>query len=484
MSADVDPSRLDHLVVLMLENRSFDCLLGYLYELDSPARFVGDGDHVFGGVAGLTLTNPDDEEPPRLVPVTKAPWQAPDDMCHPCPDPGELHHPNVNRQLYGTSDPDPLPYPEPMNGFVRDYIAEMIRQSWVHGRPSYEQYARVMQCFPPEATPVTSGLARAFAVSDAWFASVPSQTFCNRSFLHSAQSHGFVDNSDYVKWLENDAPTIFDRLSGAGRDWRIYWDPEDGFSLTGLLHRRARLRYADHWRSIDAFEADCVAGTLPAYSFIEPRLFVNHNDMHPPVWINPIVHSSILAGELLVNRVYDAVRRGKDWERTLLLIVFDEHGGTYDHVPPPRGAKPPLANPPYPLEAGFRFERFGVRVPAIFVSPWVSERTVVRATGSTPFDHTSVLSTLARRWSLEPLTDRDRAAPDFTSVVGLRDTPRPNIPTFVPRRYTPLPVAAALAAAPSSLHRDVVGLASAVRGVEAPALSTLGDALQHLRRLV
>ena len=126
MGADVDPSRLDHLVVLMLENRSFDCLLGYLYEHDAPERFVGDGDPVFGGVAGLTLTNPDDRTPPRLVPVTKAPWQSAGDMCHPCPDPGELHHPNVNRQLYGTSDPDPPPHPAPMNGFVLDYMADSL----------------------------------------------------------------------------------------------------------------------------------------------------------------------------------------------------------------------------------------------------------------------------------------------------------------------------------------------------------------------
>ena len=92
-------------------------------------------------------------------------------------------------------------------------------------------------------------------------------------------------------------------------------------------------------------------------------------------------------------------------------------------------------------------------------------------------------SVLARRWGLAPLTDRDRAAPDFTSVVGLRDSPRPDSPTFVPREYTPLPVDAALAAAPSSLHRDVVGLASAVHGIEASALSTLGEAVEHLRRL-
>jgi phospholipase C len=155
----------------------------------------------------------------------------------------------VNRQLYGDEVvPQPgqrIPDPAPMDGFVRDYIREWTSDPL--RRPDHDDYARIMHCFPPEATPVTSGLAQAFAVSDAWFASVPSQTFCNRSFLHSAQSHGFVNNSDYVKWNENDAPTVFDRLTercGAGRDWRIYWDPEDLVPI-GVRHREVEADDAD-----------------------------------------------------------------------------------------------------------------------------------------------------------------------------------------------------------------------------------------------
>ena len=167
----------------------------------------------------------------------------------PCPDPGEYLVPHVNRQLYGDEVvPQPgqrIPDPAPMDGFVRDYIREWTSDPL--RRPDHDDYARIMHCFPPEATPVTSGLAQAFAVSDAWFASVPSQTFCNRSFLHSAQSHGFVNNSDYVKWNENDAPTVFDRLTercGAGRDWRIYWDPEDLVPI-GVRHREVEADDAD-----------------------------------------------------------------------------------------------------------------------------------------------------------------------------------------------------------------------------------------------
>src|SRR5436305_3410189 len=141
-------------------------------------------------------------------------------MCMPCPDPGEFYTPHDNRQIYiqdvVPSDISKLPDPAPMSGFVQDYI-RTIRSSedWNGQEPPFSQYRSIMSCFPPEATPVTSGLARAFGVSDEWFASVPSQTFCNRSFLNSAQSHGFVTNSDYVKWvLENRGTTVFERLAG------------------------------------------------------------------------------------------------------------------------------------------------------------------------------------------------------------------------------------------------------------------------------
>lgn len=479
---DPNLDKFDHLVVLMLENRSFDALLGYLYDGDRPRTFIGGGDPVFRGVSGLDLANPDRGIPPRLVPVATAPWRTPDDMCQPCPDPGEFLRPHVNQQLYGEDDVDRLPARAPMIGFVRDY--ERVLRDGGHSA-TYDDYRKIMHCFPPEATPVTSGLARAFAVSDAWFASVPSQTFCNRSFLVSGQSHGFVCNANYVKWSRNDAPTVFDRLTaalGPGHDWRLYWDPEDVVPVTCLVNPAIdRCRYADRLRPFSEFKHDCRAGRLPAFTLIQPRLIVNHDDMHPPVPINPFVHSSILAGELLVNEVYEAVRHGARWDRTLLVVLFDEHGGSYDHWAPPLGATPPVAVPPYPLEDDFHFDRFGVRVPAIFVSPYVPERAVIRAPGPTPFDHTSVIRTLCRRFDLAPLTDRDRAAPDFAAVLSLPlDRPRP-APTFTPRPYSPVPWAVALDGGLSSLHRDVLGLAACARGISIDGLATVGDVLAALR---
>jgi phospholipase C len=465
----------DHLVVLMMENRSFDNLLGYLYEGDAPARFVGRGEASFRGVADREdLTNPDSGDPPRLVPVGKAPYATPEDMCHPCPDPGEFYRPHVNRQVYGVDDVPGdaalLPDPAPMSGFVEDYIrAIKSQEAWDGVEPSFDHYRRIMDCFTPEAAPVINGLARAFAVSDEWFCSVPSQTFCNRSFVHSGQSHGFVNNADYVKWHDNTAPTIFERLTaalGPGRDWRVYWDHEDVLPLTRLIHPRLRHGAFDgNFRSFASFAADCAAGDLPAYTFIQPRLIIDHNDMHPPVVLNARVQSSVLAGELLINEVYDAVRAGRSWLRTLLVITFDEHGGCYDHWPPPGGATPPVASPDYPLEDGFRFNRFGVRVPAIFVSPLVAPGTVVRAAGDTPFDHTSLIRTLCSRWGLEPLTGRDRAAPDIGGVLMLADAEaRTETPAMSPRPYTPTSPGEAHEGLLSGMQRELARLIAHVLG--------------------
>ncbi len=480
----------DHVIVLMMENRSFDNLLGFLYENDQPAHFIGRGERRFRGVAGRgDLTNPDNRRPPALYPVRKAPLETPEDMCHPCPDPGEEHSPHINRQLYG-EDPVPpsaLAEPAPMNGFVIDYIEAVKAQIAIDGEEATpDVYRRIMNCFTPEALPVTNGLARQFACSDEWFCSVPSQTFCNRSFFHSGQSNGWVNNSPFLKWTGNHSPTIFERLSGkfaTGDDWRIYWDHKDVAPMTKLIHPTLlHRRYGGHFRTFEKFKDDCATGDLPAYTFIQPRLIFDHNDMHPPVSLVRKVHSSLLAGELLINEVYDAVRKGTRWMRTLLVITFDEHGGCYDHWPPPTGAAPPVADPPYELEKGFRFDRFGVRVPTIFVSPYVAPGTVVRADGDTPFDHTSMIRTLCEKWDLEGLTDRDRAAPDFASVFNLRrDDGRAETPAFTPRPYTPISVKDAHGSLLSSFQRALGHLIGHHRGVQVPHdVETVGDLLGHV----
>ena len=204
--------------------------------------------------------------------------------------------------------------------------------------------------------------------------------------------------------------------------------------------------------------------------------------MHPPFWLHPHVASSVLAGEDFVQEVYDAVRHGKRWDRTLLVITFDEHGGLYDHVVPPLNATPP-DDPPTAGDEGFRFDRFGLRVPTLFVSPYVEEGTVVRASGATPFDHTSIIKTLCERWELEGLTARDRAAPSFAPVLSRSaDQPRLETPEVTPRPYERLPEPKAHEAPLGHLGQQALELSSAVMGEAVPVVKTAGEAVAHLFR--
>ena len=316
-----------------------------------------------------------------------------------------------------------------MNGFVADYIgafaAEMGRQ------PTYDEYSQIMTGYTPEQMPVLSTLARGFATFDHWFAEVPSQTFTNRSFFHAASASGFVVNAPYGNFpVHNNAETLFERLESSGLTWRVYCDPPSPATFTGLIHgARLRDRFATNILTTDQFYEDVVKGTLPTYSFIEPNMLHGHNDMHPPfAMLMPGLSfdppSSLVGGEALLAQVYDAIRssessRGSNCFNTLLMVLFDEHGGTYDHVPPPAATPPDPSGPAGQM--GFTFDRLGVRLPAVAISPWVSERTVI----NDPYRHTSVIRTMRERWNLgRPLTARDADAPDLRPVLTL-DRPRP-----------------------------------------------------------
>jgi phospholipase C len=445
MSANLD--KIDHIVVLMLENRSFDNMLGWLYDPDNLPPFdkVPRG-QTFEGLSGKGLSNP---IPPYAhdaergaVPVGKA-----TSSNIPNPDPGEEYY-HINTQLFGTvSPPDnrwkpfnrkpynlPTPVPElaPMNGFVTDFCNNFVA---LKGRePRYEEYKNIMDCFTPNQVPVISGLANSYAVCDHYHASVPSQTFCNRAFVHSATSNGFVVNAPYFNWLFTHAQTVFNRIQDAGRaglTWKVYYDELNLASITWMLQPALRPYRQSNFFHMDEFFNDARAGTLPSYSFIEPRLVVNHNDQHPPVDDFLFTHSE-LAGEQLMNDVYQAVRRGKSWEHTLLIITYDEHGGCYDHVAPP-GCVPP--DPHHPVgQYDFRFDRLGLRLPTVLVSPYIEPGTIVH----TVFDHTSIVKTVTQRWGLAPLTERDKAANDLSQVLTLNQ-PRTDIPDIQPLPFQRVP---------------------------------------------
>jgi phospholipase C len=445
---------LDHIVVVLFENRSLDNVLGHLY---GP----GDG-KTFDGVIGKSLSNPIPEWAEHGADREVVPYAVATDMDSPNPDSGE-EYPHTNTQLYNVLSEEnrfkrgeqisaPWNAPQPgqtptMDGFVTDYIstftAEMGRQ------PGYDEYSQIMAGFTPSQVPVLNGLARAFGVFDHWFCEVPSQTLMNRSFWTAATSSGFTLNSPALKWLtSNDAETIFNRLEEHGQTWKVYVSEPMPFSATGLIHfPRLQGRLATHFVPFAQFEVDAACGALPNFSLIEPCMTMGHNDYHPaygpalasgagiPTADRP---SSILGGEAFLARIYDAYRgmqsgAGSNVWNTTLLVGWDEPGGTYDHVPPP--AVPP-PDPGAPAgECGFTFDRSGYRVPAIIVSPWVAEGTVCNQ----EHRHTSLIATLRERWNLgDPFTGRDAAARTFSYAFTL-DLPRD--PKFWPVP-TPRPVPA------------------------------------------
>lgn len=495
----------DHVVVLMFENRSFDNLLGSLY---SPGQVPS-----FEGTMGRDLSNP---VPPDLGiegPATVS-YHVAGRMDTPDPDPGE-EYPHVNTQLFGTVAPESnrfrdvdemsAPFNSPvdslsvprLNGFVADY-ANVFRVEM--GRsPSYPELSQVMSGFTPDQVPVLSDLARGFAVFDHWFCEVPSQTYANRSFFHAASSSGFVDNGPFGKFATlNDAPTILERLESAGRTWRVYIDPEQILPATALIHaRRLAPYFATHFHTIFDFYHDAQEGTLPDYAFLEPNMFHPHTDMHPPgaAKVRQALHlpapQAILGGERLLAQVYEAVRTsssptGSNYANTLLLVTFDEHGGTFDHVPPPPAPPPGDSSR---TEKGFRFDRSGVRVPTLAVSAWVDAGTVV----TSEFRSTSVIRTLRERWNLgPPLTRRDAFAPDLSPLLT-RSAPRnPDDWPLVPRPPEPLfaKILSEIDTPLSRLERDLIGEALAHeatvegRPVAADARSIRRrDARGHLKRI-
>jgi phospholipase C len=430
---------LDHVVVVVFENRSLDNMLGRLY---GP----GDG-KTFEGVAGKDLTNPIPEWAEHGADRKVVPYTAATDMDSPNPDTGE-EYPHTNTQLFnilpeanrfklGTEISAPYNAPEPgqvptMDGFVTDYISTLTAE--LGRQPTYEEYSQVMTGFTPEQIPVLSGLARGFGVFDHWFCEVPSQTFTNRSFWTAATASGFVVNEPVPNWLaDNTAETIFNRLEEHGKTWKVYVAEPDRFSATGLIHYpRLKDRFGTHFVPFAQFETDAASGELPDFSFIEPCLILGHGDYHPAVShalghgiVIPGVDppSSILGGEAFLARIYNAYQAmqspaGSNIWNTTLLIGWDEPGGTFDHVPP--GPVPPPDPSAPPGQLGFRFDRSGYRVPAIVISPWVAEGEVFNE----EHRHTSLIATLREQWGLgDPLTARDAAARTFSHAFTL-DAPR------------------------------------------------------------
>ncbi|MEO6779282.1 MAG: alkaline phosphatase family protein [Gemmatimonadaceae bacterium] len=428
---DFMQSKIKHVVYYMLENRSFDHVLGWLHsKADENLHVVGPAGPYKG--ASAQMYNMDGAQ---KVPLTKfkngklsKDWVLEmfnDDPYHDLSD--------VLRQMF---------YDHP-NGYEDRAQPDMGGFVWNNGN------SQVMETFTPEQLPILNGLAGEYAVSDEWFCSMPSCTDANRAFGLTGSSQGqcnnFMDPPQYIFWPEQPhRASIWKTLWANGiTDWKLFNSTEwmaHVFSYQLFLDGQiptvdasvaaGQNRYV---APVDDFYASALAGTLPAFSYIEP------------IWIGATGTTSyhpgedVVAGEIQLNKIYDSIRKGPDWEETLLIITFDEHGGIFDHVPPPYAVNP------WPNDAvdGFRYDMLGPRVPGIMVSPWIEPQTVFRSSTGTAYDHTSIIATVLEwfgiprsRWFLG---ERAQRAPTLENVLT-RSTPRPEAPVFTPpydKNYPP-----------------------------------------------
>jgi phospholipase C len=269
--------------------------------------------------------------------------------------------------------------------------------------------------------PALHTLGRNFGICDQWFSSLPGPTWPNRFFALTGTSAGHVEMPDGVNmstlnaFLEQTQPTIFDRLNEKNIGWKVYYhDIPQSLALAGQRQPQNAIRYFPFKQFLeDTSEA---ADSFPQFSFIEPRYYgVDQNDDHPP--------HDIMKAQGLVAEVYNALRAKKDlWESTLLIVLYDEHGGFYDHV------VPPSTNPPDSNAYGYDFKQLGIRVPALLVSPWIEAGPI-----QTKFDHTSLLKYLCDKWRLNSIGARVDQAESFSQFIAQkpRTEPRTDTPTSI-----------------------------------------------------
>ena len=379
-------SPFKHLVVLMMENRSFDHMVGYLKSANYPIEGL-DGDE----------TNPSADGSPAIQVSPNA--RSINDLN---PDPAH-EFPDVNVQIFGNPNGTDTGQAK-MQGFVQNYASHSGNAA--HG-------ANIMKCFHAGTLPVLSTLAQEYAICDHWFSSVPGSTIPNRLFAHAATSGDSLTQDAIL--APATAKTIFQIIDDPNNDatYRIY-TPGASILMANFYLAHQQNKFFDYSR----FKDDCEGDLLPEYTFIEPvydddlnrgRLA---NSQHPDFAVD--------AGESLIAEVYRAVCSSPSWNDTLLLIVYDEHGGLYDHVTPPTLIRDPrYPDIPPTKDFGFRFDRLGVRVPAVFVSPRIKRGTILRQ----QFDHCSIVATVRKLFCLDqtPFNWREAQALTFEGIANLAD---------------------------------------------------------------
>jgi phospholipase C len=378
----------DHIVVVMMENHSFDNLLGAIAQSGQPKAHGLRFDRA--GRARNTNPNANGEAVPSFViPTTaQAPsvtqtWNA------------------THTQIDGGR----------MDGFVRSVESEEPMGYWT-----------------ADVLPFAYSFARTFTLANRWFCSAPCQTYPNRRFLMAGTAYGDIaTNTESLKDPPPPNGTVFDRLSAYGISWRNYFtDLPQTAIIPSVIEK-----YPANLAPTSQFFLDCAAGTLPSVSFVDPE-FGLLTDIGGPLSSLPGIEAitgkldttggdeeseqDMDYGEYWAYQVVKAVLASPAWPRTLLIYTYDEHGGYYDHVPPPAAIAPDSIAPELgPEDVPGGFDIYGPRVPAIVASPYSKPNSVTNVL----HDHTSVLATIAAKWNLPALTYRDanaRTVEDFLDL--------------------------------------------------------------------
>ena len=421
-------SPIQHIIVLMLENRSFDHLLGFSNITGADAK-TGRATRAQGVPTPppVNVFSDHGETHPYAAAAGNAPFQLSTDPGHEfqntltclCGVDAWRQNTDAHGRLTGAAYPVPAAG-QANSGFVANYAAGGANAPGL-----------AMQSLTPEQLPVLNALAKAFVLCDGWFSSLPGPTWPNRYFAHAASSAGLDDSpSDgqiadyYVAGFALPNGTLFDRLDHHGLDWKIIEGDSfpQAFSLRGMTHAALN----GHFRDLDDFGELINADDFnAAYLFIEPRYdvhnhYLNGNSMHPL--------NDARAGEALVKTVYETLRASRIWTNSMLLVLFDEHGGFFDHVFPPAATPPGDTQPGSEHNAhNFAFDRLGLRVPCIVASPWVGENLIDHR----QYDHSSIVKTVCELFELGgPLTHRDRDANSLAPLI--QSASRQNAPQTLP----------------------------------------------------
>ena len=384
-----DALPFDHLVVLMTENHSFDCYFGMLPRLGQPHA---------DGFRFDNLGQPANRNP--LDGGYVLPYRATSE----CQGSVTQKWNSTHKQIDGGR----------MDGFATTSTQSMVY--WTDAD-----------------LPFYYSLAKTFTLANRWFCSAPCQTYPNRRFLMAGTAYGNISTSNSS--LQDPPPpngTIFDQLSAHGISWRNYFTD---LPSTGIIPSIIE-KHPSGLAPISSFFADCAAGTLPAVSLVDPEFGVA-GEVGGPLSSVPLPPAAtagdrvsaqggseenpqdIQIGQAFVARVVNAVLQSPAWPRTLLVWTYDEHGGYYDHVPPPPAVAPDNIPPELgPTDIPGGYDIYGPRVPTVVVSPYSKSRSVTNVV----HDHTSILATIEHKWNLPPLTKRDAAA---ATLADFLDTSRP-----------------------------------------------------------